>query len=91
MNCIIYSFISVAIKIAILVSWCTQLQCLCANLMICSLKFKKDVLILKMLLWIVCFGFEAIPHPSCYKSSVADNTQHGLVIALFSTQLLQIF
>ena len=34
-----------------------QPQCSCANLMFCSLKFKKDVVILKMLLWILCFWF----------------------------------
>ena len=53
--------------------------------MICSLKFKKDVLILGMLL---CFGFcafdfEAMPHPSCYFTSIVDKTHHGLIVPPF--------
>ena len=51
--------------------------------MICSLKFKKDVVILKMLLWILCFGFEVMRHPSCYLTFIMDKTHHGLIIALF--------
>ena len=37
------------------------------------------------------FGFEATPHPSCYLNSIVDETHHGLVIATFSVQLLQLF
>ena len=53
--------------------------------MICNLKFKKDVLILKMLLldFALAFGFEAIPHPSCYLTSIVDKTHHGPVVAFF--------
>ena len=61
--------------------------------MICSLKFKKDVIFLKMIL---CFRFcafdcEAISHPSCYLSSILDKTHYGLVITPFSVQILQYF
>ena len=59
--------------------------------MICSLKFKKDVRILKMLLWICAFGFEPILHPSCHLTSIMDKTHRGPVIALFPVQLLQPF
>ena len=52
-----------------------------------SLNIKKDVPILKMLLWILCFGFEAMFHPSCYLTSIMDKTHHGSVIGLFSVQL----
>ena len=70
-----------------------QLQCPCANRMICSLGFKRDALILKILL---CFGFcafdfEAMPHPSCYLTSIVEKTHHGQVIAPFSVQLPQLF
>ena len=51
--------------------------------MICSLKLKKDGPILKMLLWICAFGFEAIPHPSCYLAFITDKTHHRPVIAFF--------
>ena len=56
-----------------------QLQCPCANLLVCSLRFKKDVLILKILLsfGFCAFGFEAIPHPSCYLNM-------GQLLRLFS-------
>ena len=27
------------------------------------------------------FGFEAIPHPSCYLTSIVDKTHHGPAIA----------
>ena len=50
------------------------------------LRFKKDVLILGF----CAFGFEAIPHPSCYLTSIVDKTHHGLVIASFSVRLLQL-
>ena len=43
-----------AMKIAVLVSWRTTPMSLCKS-KICSLKFKKDFVILKMLLWILCF------------------------------------
>ena len=48
--------------------------------MICNLKFKKDILILIMLL--CAFGFEAIPHPSCYLTSIMDKT-HGQLLLFF--------
>ena len=55
--------------------------------MICSLKFKKDVVILKMLLWILCFWFwsYALCKLSNYPhlTSSIDKTRHGPVIALF--------
>ena len=61
--------------------------------MICNLRFKKDVLFLKMLLCFgfCTFGFEALPHPSYYFTSIVEKTHHGPVIALFSVQLLQFF
>ena len=59
--------------------------------MVFSLKFKKDVVILKMLLWILCFGFDGMPHPSCYLTSIMNKTHHEPVIALFSLQLQQLF
>ena len=61
--------------------------------MICSLRFKKDFTFFKMLLYFGfrTFGFEAIPHPSCYLTYIVDETHHGPVIALFSMQLLQLF
>ena len=34
-----------------------HIQCPCADLMICILRFKKDVLIFKILLWILCLWF----------------------------------
>ena len=37
------------------------------------------------------FGFEAIPHPSCYLTSIVDKAHHCPVIAPFSVQLLQFF
>ena len=30
------------------------------------------------------FAFEAMPHPSCYLTSIMDETPYGPVIALFS-------
>ena len=63
----------------------------CANLMIYDLKLKKDVLILKIMLWFCAFGFQAMPHPSCYLTSILDKTHHGPVIALFFVQLLEFF
>ena len=61
--------------------------------MIGSLRLKKDVVFLKMLL---CFGFcvfvfKSIPHPSCYLTSILDKTQYGPIIAPFSVQLLKLF
>ena len=35
--------------------------------------------------------FEAMLHPSCYLTSIMDETHHGPVIALFSAQLQQLF
>ena len=37
------------------------------------------------------FGFEAMPHTSCYLTSIMDKTHHAPVIALFSVQLQQLF
>ena len=64
-------FIDIAIKIAVLMS-CVQLQCPCTNLKIGSLRFKKDVLLLKMLLRLgfCAFSFEA--SPNCYLTSIVD-------------------
>ena len=50
--------------------------------MICSLRFKKDFVLLVLKLY---------PHPSCYLFSIVAKTHHGPVIALFSAQLLQHF
>ena len=61
--------------------------------MIYSVRFKKDVLFLKMFFcfgfW--AFGFEAIPHPSCYLNFIVDKIHHGPVNDTFSKQLLQLF
>ena len=61
--------------------------------MICSLRFKEDLLNLKMLLCFKCcaFGFEAIPHRSCYLTSIVDEIQPGSVIPSLSMQRLQLF
>ena len=61
--------------------------------MTCSLRFKKDVLILKMLLCFgsCAFGLEAIPHPCCYLMFILEKTHDGSVIAPFSVQRLQLF
>ena len=54
--------------------------------------FKKDALILKMLLCEFCASsFEAIPQPSCYFTSIVDKAQRGPVIVPFSLQFLQLF
>ena len=58
--------------------------------MICSMKFKKDVVILKYF-GFCAFGFEAMPYLSCYLISVLDKTHYGAVIALFSVQLQELF
>ena len=52
----------------------------------CLLKKRCWVLILKILHYFgfYAFGFEAIPHPSCYLISIVDKTHYGPVIALFS-------
>ena len=54
--------------------------------MLCCLRFREDVLFLKILLWFgfCTFGFEALPHRSCYLTSIVDETHHGPVIAPFS-------
>ena len=49
-----------------------------------------------LLSWKCCcgfcaFGFEAMPHLSCYLTFIMDKTHHGLVIAFFSLQLQQLF
>ena len=59
--------------------------------MICNVKFKKGAVNLKVLLWILSFGFEAMPHPSYYRISVMVKTHHGPVIGLLSVQLQQFF
>ena len=75
--------------------WCSYKNSnfICANLMIYSLRFKKDVLILKVLLCFrfCAFVFEAIPHPSCYLTSVKYKSNHGPIFAHFSVQILQLF
>ena len=68
-----------------------QLQCPCANLMICSLKFRKDLLSLKCCSGFCAFGFEAMSHPSCYLTSIIEKTHHGPVIVLFFVQIQQLF
>ena len=57
--------------------------------MMCSLRFKRDVLILKILLCFGCcaFGFEAIPYPNYYVASIVNKTHHGPVTASFSRKL----
>ena len=37
------------------------------------------------------FGFEAIPHPRFYLTSIMDKTDHGPVVALLSVQVQQHF
>ena len=63
LNCWICFFIGAAVRIAVLVSWhTTPVSLPGANLMICSLKFKKEVVILKIPLWIFfACGFKAVP------------------------------
>ena len=67
-------------------------SCPCLNLMISSLRFKKDVLFSKMFLCFgfCAFGFEAILHSSYYLTSIVNETHHGSVIAPFSVQLVQL-
>ena len=43
------------------------------------------------MVWILCFGFEAISHSSCHLTSIVEKTHYGLVIVPFSAQLLQHF
>ena len=83
--------IGVAIKIAVLMRW-RKTSVSLANLMICSLRFNKRCSFSKMLLCFefCAFGFEAIPHPNCYLTSIVDKTHHGPVIAPFSVQHLQL-
>ena len=59
--------------------------------MICSLKLNKDFVILKCCCGFCAFGFEAMPHPSCYLTPIMAKTHLGPVIALFSVKLQQIF
>ena len=40
-----------------------------------------------MLLGLCAFGFQVIPHPSCYFTSIMGKTHHGPVIVLFSVKL----
>ena len=51
--------------------------------MICSLKFRKDLLSLKCCSGFCAFGFEAMSHPSCYLTSIIEKNHHGPVIVLF--------
>ena len=44
----------------------------------------------KCCLGLRAFGFEAMPHPSCYLTFVMDKTYHGAVVAPFSMQLQQL-
>ena len=71
-------------RLAALVSWCTT-NLMVVNLMVYSLRFKKDALILKMLrcFCFSVFGFAVIPHPSYYFASIVDKTHHGPVNAPF--------
>ena len=70
-----------------------QLQYPFANLMLCSLKLKtKNMLLSSVALdFVLLLGFEAMPHPSFYLTSIMDKTHHVPVIALFSGQLQQLF
>ena len=75
--------------------WCSYKNSnfICANLMIYSWRFKKDVLILKVLL---CFGFcafvfEAVPHPSCYLTSIKYKTNRGPVLLIFLCNFCSFF
>ena len=56
-----------------------QLKCLCANLMICSLKFKWGVF-LKMLLGILCFCFWSYTPPKLFFTSIMDKTMDQLLL-----------
>ena len=86
-----FFFVGVAIKIALLVSWRTTPGCPCSNLMIRSLKFKKDVYLKNVALDFVLLVLKFITHPSYYLTFIMDKTQHGPVIALFSGQLQEHF
>ena len=70
---------------------CNSIVLLLTQLMICSLRFKKDNLILKCCFEFCAFRFEAIPHPKCYLISIVDKTHHGTVIAPFCVQDRQLF
>ena len=59
--------------------------------MIFSLTFKKDNLVLKLCFGFSAFGFEAIPYPSCYLTSIVNKTHHEPVIAPFFVQFLKLF
>ena len=61
--------------------------------MIYSLRFRKDVFILKMLLCFgfCTFGFESIPYASCYLTSIGNKTHHGPVIAHFLCNFCSFF
>ena len=69
-----------------------QLQCPCANLMIWSLKIKKNVY-LKHVAWefVLLLGSKIIPNPSCYFTSIMNKIHHGPGIALFPVKLQQLF
>ena len=56
-----------------------------------QLEIQKRRVYLKNVALDFVFGFAAIPHPSCYLTSIMDKTHHGPVIALFSVQLQQLF
>ena len=78
-------------KIVVSVNWHTTLVSLCQSddlqLGIQKRIYLKNAMV-KVLLWMCyTFGFEAMPHPSCYLTSIMDKTHHEPVIALFSVQL----
>ena len=69
---------------------CTLNTLLMVNLTLyvrASLENKSMFFTLKMLLCFefCAFDFEAIPHPSCYLTSIVDKTHHGPVISSFSS------
>ena len=79
-----YFFIGVAIKIAVLVSWSITPVTLCWSNYL-QLKIHKRCSYPKHVacFGFCAFGFEAIPHLSCYLTSIVNKTHHEPVIALF--------
>ena len=70
-----------------------QLQRPCANVMKRSLRFKKDVLILKILpcFEFCAFGFEAIPYPSWISLSLWTKLTMGKLLLLFLCNFCSFF
>ena len=52
--------------------------------MICTFKFKKELLSWKGYSGFCSFDFEAMSHPSYYVTSIMDKNHHGSVIVLLS-------